>query len=270
MGVKTFEMAFLEKYPHQEYVLKRMDEYDNHPSWGKFTRPYLAGLARYFRENMSDSSARVALSYIKAVLNEYKEEIVLPTENFKDVLTVRNVKSMNTWLNEEELESLDYETDAERKILFDFLLGSYTGARHSDFSKFSSTNIVNGVIMYTSEKTGILATVPIKPVVRKMLSYPRSSVTHQQFNKVIKLICKRSGITNEIKLFNAGKEITGAKWKFISSHTARRSFATNLYLRGVDIFSISKMMGHSSVEMTKGYIVCGLRELPDEAMAYFK
>lgn len=270
MGVKTFEMAFLEKYPKQEFVLKRMDEYDLHPNWDKFTKSYLSGLARHFRENMSDSSARTALSYIKAVLNEYRDEIALPTYNFKEALTVRNVKSMNTWLTEEELESLDYTSYSERKILFDFLIGAYTGARYSDFSKFSSTNIVDGVIMYTSEKTGILATVPIKPAVRNMLAYPRSSVTHQQFNKVIKMICKRSGITNKIKLFQAGKEVTGEKWEFISSHTARRSFATNLYLRGVDIFSISKMMGHSSVEMTKGYIVCGIRELPDEAMEFFK
>ncbi|WP_240052269.1 tyrosine-type recombinase/integrase, partial [Bacteroides intestinalis] len=80
----------------------------------------------------------------------------------------------------------------------------------------------------------------------------------------------KAGITEAVKVFKAGKEVEGEKWEFVSSHTARRSFATNLYLRGADLYSISQMMGHASVEMTQNYLCCGLREQSAQVMEYFK
>ena len=40
------------------------------------------------------------------------------------------------------------------------------------------------------------------------------------------------------------KEDTMEKWQMVSSHTARRSFATNLYNQGVEVITIMKMTGH--------------------------
>lgn len=268
--MKSFSEAFLEKYPQREYVLNRIYEYDAEPEWSKFTKPYLSALVRYFRGVMSDSSAKTALAYVKAVLNENSEVVELPTRKFNEVLTIRSIKSTATWLTEDELKQLRASSDVERLVLADFLIGAYTGARYSDFVDFDERNIVGNRLDYTSKKTGIRATVPLKPVVRKLLKMERSNVSTKYFNTTIKEICRKSGITEEIKLFKAGETVCGEKWKFVSSHTARRSFATNLYLRGVDIVSIGKMMGHSSVEMTERYIVCGLRDLSEEAMNFFK
>jgi len=40
----------------------------------------------------------------------------------------------------------------------------------------------------------------------------------------------------------------------ISTHTLRRTFATNLYIEGVDLKRISRRMGHKSVKTTEKYI----------------
>ena len=95
-------------------------------------------------------------------------------------------------------------------------------------------------------------------------------VSDPTFNKTIREICRKLGMNERLKLYRAGEFVEGAKYEFISSHTARRSFATNLYLRGADLYAISKMMGHSSVTMTEGYISCGLRDLSDDILDYFK
>ena len=52
------------------------------------------------------------------------------------------------------------------------------------------------------------------------------------------------------------------------THTARRSFATNLYLSGCDLYTIGRMMGHSSADMTRRYICSGIRDM-DEGMRRF-
>lgn len=47
---------------------------------------------------------------------------------------------------------------------------------------------------------------------------------------------------------------TFKKWEMISTHTARRSFATNMYLRKWDAISIMKITGHSSEKVFMNYI----------------
>lgn len=266
----TFEEAYLQKYPKNRYVLNRMYEFAGSPEWNKFDKPYLAGLTRYFRNVMSDSSARTALGTVKATLNDYKELVSLP-ERFEKVLRVRATNSVETWLTEDELSLLeDYNgNENEMSVLRDFLIGAWTGARHSDFSQLDTHNIVNGMLTYVSEKSKTKATIPIKPLVRRLLHYDRTTVDESTANRIIKRICQNVGIANRIRLFRRGESVTDEKWKFVSSHTARRSFATNLYLRGVDILTISRFMGHSSIEMTKRYIVCEMKDLSKEEIEFF-
>ena len=71
----------------------------------------------------------------------------------------------------------------------------------------------------------------------------------------------------------SGKEQSGKKFRFVTSHTGRRSFATNLLKKGVPIEQIAIMMGHISggkpnVTMTQRYIV-GETEINSETMRLF-
>lgn len=47
---------------------------------------------------------------------------------------------------------------------------------------------------------------------------------------------------------------TRPKFELITTHTARRSFATNLYLQGMDITNISKILGHATITQTQTYL----------------
>ena len=177
-------------------------------------------------------------------------------------------------LTDEELERIiTYvpKNANEQLVRTQFLIGAFTGCRHSDYTRLNNRNIVGGMISYVSLKTKTHATVPLKPIVKELLTnLPKEEVTDPTFNNNIRNICRKAGITEAVKVFKAGKEVEGEKWEFVSSHTARRSFATNLYLRGADLYSISQMMGHASVEMTQNYLCCGLREQSAQVMEYFK
>lgn len=284
----TFKQAFLKKYPKYGRVLSYMNESLGHEfEWKDFSKLNIIDFIDYVSGKVAQSSQKTYCAMIKSVLNMYCEEVDIPCRNYADMLTVRNVKSSNTWLTEEELLRLiSYkpESEIERYVRNLFVIGAYTGCRHSDFMKLDKTNVVNGNLVYVSQKTNIQACVPLKPIVLKYLPVLTPSgeklehtpsgekfktYSDATFNRTIREICRKCGITERIKLFRAGKEEVGEKWEFVSSHTARRSFATNLYLLGLDIFTISKMMGHSSVDMTSRYIVCQIKELPERVMRYF-
>lgn len=68
-----------------------------------------------------------------------------------------------------------------------------------------------------------------------------------------------------MRIFRKGKYEVGEKWKFVASHTARRSFATNLAELDVPLVQIAKRMGHNDVKMTMRYIVGTISRLEDKA-----
>ena len=118
-----------------------------------------------------------------------------------------------------------------------------------------------------------MATIPCKPIVEQLIRTGEnkgSQMALKTKEDIIRRILCNAGVDDIVKVFKAGKEMTGEKWKFCSSHTGRRSFASNMYLKGVDLFTISKLCGHKDVSMTVNYIVCGIRQLPTEALEYFK
>lgn len=274
--MKSLKQSFLKKYPKYEIILRMFEEANGCPAtWGNLSKVRLQNFVDYMLERMAQSSARQYAAKFKAVLNLYSEEAELPGGYMK-VLTIKDEKPVPVWLNDDELEKLSAYiplNDNERTVQSQFLMGAYSGARHSDYCRFTKTNIVNGYISYVSQKTKTHATVPLKPIVAELLegTHIKSELSTPAFNSILRRICRASGIVEPVKVFKAGKEAEGEKWEFVSSHTARRSFASNLYLRGADLYSISKMMGHSSVEMTaKNYICCGLREQSVEVMEYFR
>ena len=156
-----------------------------------------------------------------------------------------------------------------------FLIGCYTGQRYSDYSIISSENIkkIEGVeyIVRVSQKTDTKTIIPIHPVVRKILikysgNIPKS-ISNQKTNENIKEICKIAGFYDKITLteYKGGRknrtDTEVEKWKLASTHTARRSFATNMYLAGdTPIRSIMAITGHKSEKSFMQYIVLNNQE----------
>lgn len=275
-AVPTLWDAFTQKYPDDARRILPSFEAANQcaATWENLTKYRLQSFVNYLAERLAPNSVHQYCTKFKAVLNLYSESVCLPRD-FARVLTPRKQPTTKVWITEEELTRLaefEPKTETEKLVRDQFLIGCYTGARHSDFIRFDETNIVGDTLSYVSQKTKIHAVVPLSNTARKLLHEKEDRViTERGFNNCIRRICKKCGINSTVKVFRAGRDCVGEKWEFVSSHTARRSFATNLYLRGVDIYAIARMLGHSSVEQTaQNYIVCGLGTLSSEAMGYFE
>lgn len=272
----TLREAFLHKYPKAGRVLEYyFDANGVEPEWETLTKLRLSTFADYCRTVVAQSSARQYCAKLKATLSAYSEEVDLP-KDWSKVLTLKEERIATIWLDEDDLAKLmklEPATKTEKTVWAQFMIGCYTGARHSDFCFFDSTNIVDGMLCYVAQKTKAHTVVPLKPAIGELLMKADivTQYADRTFNETIRELCRRAGITKAVKVFRSGQKMTGEKWEFVTSHTARRSFATNLYLRGADLYSISRMLGHSSVDMTaKNYICCGLRSLPPEVRGYFR
>lgn len=147
------------------------------------------------------------------------------------------------YLNEAEIQkiidkdfSYDYELDIVKQ---NFMIGLHTGLRVSDFLKLDTSNIENNIIKVRTKKTGTKVVIPMHPIVKKIIDANFGNlppkVSSSDFNKHIKTICNKSGINNMVygKLFDKASKRKKIgyfeKYKLVSSHICRRSFATNNY-----------------------------------------
>lgn len=272
----TFKKAFLEKYPKYGCILEYFEEATGEPmEWANLTKLNLSQYVDYLSQRLAQNSVRQYCAKIKSVINRYTDEIEMP-KDWTKIITPKNEIVVNTWLTDTELEAVtNYvpRTPIEKSVRGRFLIEAYTGARFSDAERLDMSNVENGQLTYISQKTHIRSSLPCKPVLHTILADNKElrKVDATTFNNNLRNICRRVGITTPVHVFKAGKEYVDMKYKFVSSHTGRRSFATNLYLRGCDLYSISKMMGHTSVEMTaQRYICCPMRNLSPDIMEYFK
>lgn len=270
----TLKECFALKYPAYMNILKMFEAANLcEATWENLTKVRLQRFVDYMSERIAPNSVNQYATKLKAVLNLYSEEVSLPRDYAK-VLTPRKCASTSIYLTEDELQLLISYTpknDKERFVRNVFCISAFCGARHSDSILFNENNIIGDTLQYISVKTKTPTTIPLKPIVAEYIrAMPQISMGDKAFNATIRRIAQKCGINSRVKIFKAGEERNGEKWEFISSHDARRSFASNLYLRGVDIYSISRMLGHSSVSTTQLYIQASIRTDSEELMGYFR
>ena len=170
----------------------------------------------------------------------------------------------NIYLNEEELQLIH---DAELPTHLDrvrdcFLLLAWTGCRYSDLQQIDKSNIKSEVLSFRQHKTNNRVAIPIHPVVREIFEKYNyelpNEISNQKFNDYLKDVARLSGITaTETKTRTEGGKLTttrSEKWQLVTSHTGRRSFATNMYKRGLPSIMIMSITGHKTESAFLKYI----------------
>lgn len=279
--MKTLREALLQKYPQNGKIAEKWTIATGTTfSWESLTKPNMAAFVTGLCDKMAQSSARQYCAKLKAVIELYTDEVELPKE-WRKALTIKDDESQHVYLTEDEIRRIiEYRPDSltEAIVQQQFILGCLTGARHSDFCRFTEANVNDmGNLVYVSKKTHVKAELPLSPVAREILfgkGHPfagayRQEVSDPTFNDTIRHICDMCDIDQEIQLYRRGEFWTGRKYEAVSSHTARRSFVTNLYLRCRDMLLVSKLAGHSNIAMSERYCCCSMEALTQQAFDYF-
>lgn len=172
----------------------------------------------------------------------------------------------NCYLTETELHrihELDLKSSPRLERVRDwFLILCWTGSRYSDLAKFSSIEINDNYISYRQQKTNNKVVIPLHPIAREILERNKGvipkPISNQRFNEYLKEVAKAADINSKesITRTEGGVRITREveKWQLVSSHTGRRSFCTNMYLKGLPSLMIMSISGHKTEKAFLKYI----------------
>ncbi len=153
--------------------------------------------------------------------------------------------SENIYFREDELDKL-YRKDLSKSPYLErvrdvFIVGCWTGLRFSDLSTLERDDLIHDKIRVTNLKTGNKVILPLhqhtKTILEKYNFKLPNKIAISNFNDYIKEACQLAVLDEPFKktMTKGGekKSKTSPKWSLVSSHAARRSFATNLYKKGV-------------------------------------
>lgn len=176
---------------------------------------------------------------------------------------VHKYRGQKVYLTEAEMkaiEALDLSTmpwlEAERDrflICYNFLLRYQDGQDHVNRNNFMESGDKT-FFRYNANKTGIDAIIPVRAKVIEILEkydYKMPKTSNQEANRKIKMIASMAGINTPCQ----ENKQQGPKCSFVSTHTARRSAATNLALQGVPLDFIAKLGGWNKIDTLKSYLL---------------
>ncbi len=203
--------------------------------------------------------ASVIIAKLSSFLNAATEDGI--NENLaykKKKFRVAEIFSPKPYLNTDEIRQLvetKYEFVRHKNAVKLFALDCCIGVRYSDLAEvdFLRTSEVQGRKVYkiTTSKTKTDVVIPYNPLIDQLLEDgPPRKISNVKLNLYIKEAAEIAGLDNPVEKISYPKGVLKKeklpKYKLITVHTARRSFATNMYLAGVPVRSIMLMTGHVS------------------------
>lgn len=218
------------------------------------------------------STAGKVIKQLRIFLNNRLRRKIISVISLED-FKILDEESDAIYLTETEIQTI-YEVNLSHKTHLEkyrdlLVFGCLTGMRFSDFSSVRPED-VRGKRLYKKQgKSDHWVVIPLREVAAEIYfkkfnrCIPR--ITNPDFNYYIKEVGEQAGIDELITFSHkkGNKDIVEMKPKFkwMTSHTCRRSFCTNEFLAGMPAELIMKISGHKSLRDFYKYI----RITPEQA-----
>lgn len=244
------------------YSLNLFKEFlgDSNPQFNDITVKFVEGFIEWMAEKGLRANTRGChIKRIKTAMGEAFDAGLHKSREFEKFRVEKELVE-NIYLSEDEIRKIEELPLSGRKELSRdlFVIGCHTAMRFSDCIRLRPDDIKGGIIKQKQAKTGNMVSIPCHPkvmeIIRKYNGAPQ--VCDVLLNRDIKEICWMAGIRDKVGIRRHGEKETTycEKWKLVSSHTARRSAATNMYKAGIPTIAIMKITGHKSEKVFMDYI----------------
>ena len=220
-----------------------------------------------------------SLSQLKVMLRRALQKNYIHDSSFLQ-WNSKTVNFTKVYLNDDELNSI-YNLQITDKIRKEnnigteshieesrdlFILSARTGLRYSDLRHLNTATWemdeghekLTILVQKTSERVAIPLHKQVIEIFNKYQGELPVVVDKSRYNEQIRICAKLAGINRKVETFEwvQGRPIIRGhlKYELVSSHTARRSFATNLFLKCKSAYSVMAITGHKTEENFKRYI----------------
>ena len=197
---------------------------------------------------ISQNTASTYFSVFKAALKEAFINGHFTTDIAAKIKSIPHEESRREYLTLEELNTL-VETPCELDVLKRAaLFSALTGLRHSDIQKLTWNEIKiendQARINFTQKKTKGVEYMPMSKQALQLCGEAGAPT-----DLVFKDLTNPAWISRPLKKWIESAGIT----KKITFHNFRHTFATLQLSSGTDIYTVSKMLGHTNVKTTQVY-----------------
>lgn len=246
-------------YGNWDSVLKHLTNFSNgkditfadvDETWlMKFKQYLLNEKVTTANRKLSQNSAHSYFNKIKAALRQAHEERYIHENPATRVRGIKAAETKREFLTWEEVEKISKETCDVKKLKEAFLFSILTGLRWSDIIKMTWSEVRGSdsegwYIRFQQQKTKDYEVLPITKEARELLGAAKAP------DERVFIGLKYSAYTNvalQRWMMRAGIN------RNITFHCARHTHATLLLSQGVDIYVVSKLLGHKHIKTTEIY-----------------
>lgn len=245
-------VCHLRRYDPNDALLSRVD------------KEYILGFLDYLKTAKQAHSKKDKFLHVNTQVYYYKilrfclnyaisEELISanPMHKMKNEEKPHRHRSEREFLTIDELKRLAQTPFYNTLLRQAFLFSCFCGLRHSDIIQLTWRNIEvdeneNSRLHIIQRKTKEAISLPLSQEAIKQLPVRGNA---EDDDKIFKGLITL-GRTNEI--LPKWAESAGIK-KHITFHTARHTHATMLLTLGVDLYTVSKLLGHTNIQTTQIY-----------------
>ncbi len=206
------------------------------------------------KETISDTTARLLMYRIAAAMDKAVVEGLIPNNPFRTLDAKEKPKiraSRREFLTVEELKVLINTPCRFDIVKRAFLFSCFTGLRYSDMKSLLWSEVhtaADGKTLYIEHR---------QVKTKKTVTIPLSEEALRWMPKQVDGI---DLVFHELKISTGTVEDVLKEWmkdckidKHITYHCSRHTAATTLLTLGANLYVVSKLMGHSSIQMTEVY-----------------
>lgn len=212
-------------------------------------KEFLIGFVSFLRnKNLASNTIFFYFSTLKSVLNQAVRNGILksnPINQLSKCEMPQKSKHIPNFLTSDNLNALKNANCPNAEVKRAFMFSCFSGLRFSDVKKLTSENIKTDGnqlrIMIKTQKTD--------DIVCSLLPRQAVNIIKNNLQNTIFKLPTLSTVEKHLKIWAKNAQIN----KKITFHTARHTFATMLLSQGADLYTISKLLGHSNITTTQIY-----------------
>jgi len=202
-----------------------------------------------FHEYLINKNLKVGRNYFKmfkSIMNKAIDKELVSDMPYLRKLSIKYHNPKREYLTQAELSAIYHNPTPYEDIKAAFIFGCFTGLRYIDLANLKFTDIQEGRLIIKQEKTQEVISIMLNDTALEILE--KQKLIQKNTDKVFNITSYSYwGVSIRRIIKQAGIE------KKISGHCARHTFATLCITQGVDIFTTSKLLGHTDVKTTQIY-----------------